>query len=88
MAHASVQRFIGKTYAEVRKMHEDVRVVQAGEVSFHGTCDYQPTRLNIKLGPENITVVAKSVDIGGESFPYKEVEGSMDAGIVVSASWG
>lgn len=88
MTKKSVEQFIGKTYREVRNMQETIRITSAAGVSFIGDCGYLPERLNITLGPDNIKTTEKSITLDGISYPYREVDGSMDDGIVISASWG
>lgn len=80
--------YVGKTLREVKQLTGDVRVMGAGNVSFMGTCDYRPARLNVKLGEENLKFVTNSVEIDGVAHDFQEVDGSMDDGIIVEAWWG
>jgi len=86
----STAQFIGKTLAEIKQTHPDVRVVRAGDVEFMVTMDWDPARLNVGLGPKNIKFVYRTQKLGfsGEEYTFQEVDGSMDAGVVVEAHFG
>ena len=84
----NTDQFIGKTLAEIKQTHPDVRVVRAGDVEFMVTSDWNPARLNVGLGPKNIKFVHRTQKLGGGEYTFQEVDGSMDAGIVVEAHFG
>lgn len=81
-------KYIGKTLAEVKKLHKVVRVVSAGPVSFFGTADYRKDRLNVRLSEENLKFGIETFTIGEETFDEPTVEGEMDDGIVVDCHFG
>lgn len=88
MSNRDTSQFIGKTLAEVRTMHERVRVTRVGSVPYVVTCDHRIDRLNVRLSEEGLTFEEVTREVAGRTFTAKKVVGGYEHGIVAEAYWG